>query len=76
MAGGTFFSIINFIPKMLKKINNPGSGNLKEKINGKTENIGLKAVGQFAEKPTNNYEINSLQWDEYGNPYIYTGPVD
>jgi hypothetical protein len=25
------------------------------------------------EKQHKFYEINSLQWDEYGNPYIYTG---
>jgi hypothetical protein len=33
----------------------------------------VKSNHSFLEKQNNSYEINSLQWDEYGNPYIYIG---
>ena len=40
------------------------------KIAGINEKQFTKTADSFIEERNNFYEINSLQWDEYGNPYV------
>lgn len=57
----SFTSPLNIVTELLKKLSsfNLGSGNEKHMFS-------------FLDKD-NPYEISSLHWDEYGNPFIYYG---
>ena len=44
-----------------------------DKIFGKDEKNYTKTANSLVEEQNNLYEVNSLQWDEYGNPYVYSG---
>ena len=41
-----------------------------DKIIGVNERQYAKIADSFMEEQNSFYENNSLQWDEYGNPYI------
>jgi hypothetical protein len=42
-----------------------------DNIIGRDEKKHTKTANSIVEEQNDFYDINSLHWDEYGNPYIY-----
>jgi hypothetical protein len=63
----------NFLQEIMKKIHDLFF--VKNNENPKQQNRNLKRKNSFYFFGDQSVfpEINSLQWDEYGNPFIYDG---
>jgi hypothetical protein len=63
------FPPTNILQDLQKKINNVFLHEEEQQSNYQKMNNAFPFFGEHDNHP----EINSVQWDEYGNPYIYLG---
>ena len=68
----SFYNTIKVFPDSIIKFYQLNLNKVVDKIAGKDENFYAKTTNSFVKEQNNFHEIDSLQWDEYGNPYMYS----